>query len=143
VCNEKKETGIRLVETVTKLVKESQKQLVGRDEVSNVIQWLIYSEMIGKCNLCNNGDVNNISAARRLYNKDCGIAAYLTSQSMLNKAAIEGTTREEVKLLKVFLNKHFVDKGIMIRRTVGGQGKTFYTIPVLRQVYDFHIYEKE
>lgn len=79
MCNEKKGTGNRLVETVTKLVKESQKQLISRDEVSNAIQWLIYSGMIGECNLCNNGDINDISMARRLYYMDCGIAAYIAS----------------------------------------------------------------
>lgn len=40
------------------------------------------------------------------------------------------TKRGEAKSLKVFLDKGFVNRGIVVRRTVGGHSEQFDTIPV-------------
>lgn len=94
MCNEKRGSGTKLVEVVTDIVKKSQKSLVSRDEVSSAIQWLIYSGIIGDCNLCNEGDVNYIIPARRMYYMDCGIASYVSTKTGLLTDAIEGFITE-------------------------------------------------
>lgn len=94
MCLEKRGSGSKLIEIVTNLVKDSQKILVSRDEVSRVIQWLIYSGILGECNLCNNGDINDIQPACRLYYMDCGIANYIARQTGIVESNIEGMLTE-------------------------------------------------
>lgn len=90
----KKGSGSKLIEIVTNLVKDSQKILVSRDEVSRAIQWLIYSGILGEYNLCNNGNINDIQLARRLYYMDCGIANYIARQTGIVESNIEGMLTE-------------------------------------------------
>lgn len=94
MCSEKRGSGSKLTEIVTNLVKDSQKILVSQDEVSRAIQWLIYSGILGECNLCNNGDINDIQPARRLYYMDCGIANYIVRQTGIVESNIEGMLTE-------------------------------------------------
>lgn len=183
---ESKGTGSKLVETVTNLVKDSQKMMVSRDEVSRAIQWLVYSGIIGECDLCNNGDVNDILPARRLYYMDCGIASYIARQTGIPQSNIDGLLTEtfvyselyrlyatipskkkvkgkipcfsvlgnyeldfmilgidntvyglEAKTvdgdpisLRFFISKRLVDKGVVAKRTKGGKGDKYDTIPI-------------
>lgn len=79
MSNEKKGTGSNFIELVTDFVKDSIKQPVSRNEVRQAASWLLYSGIIGYCDLYNNGDVNDVVSDRRAYFADCGIASYISS----------------------------------------------------------------
>ncbi len=186
MCREKRGSGNRLVELVTNIARNSQKQMISRDEISNAVTWLVYSGVVGECGLYRNGDVNDYIPARRLYYMDCGIASYVAEQTALPKDSIEGVITEnfvytelyrlykmragrrlvkgdtpcffcyneyeldfmvlgndntvyglEVKTdsgipksLRVYIDKKLVDKGIVAKKTAGGRGERFDTIPV-------------
>lgn len=91
---EKKGNGGKLVEVVTELVKKSQKMLVSRDEVSNAVQWLIYSGILGECDLCNNGSMKEIIPARRIYYTDCGLLYYVCSKMSIEQSDLDGILTE-------------------------------------------------
>lgn len=94
MCNEKKGNGNKLVETITEIVKLSQKMMISREEITSAISWLIYSGMIGECGIYNNGDIKQYIPARRLYYMDCGIAAYIGKQSEIPESDINGLLTE-------------------------------------------------
>lgn len=94
MCREKRGSGNRLVELVTNIARNSQKQMISRDEVSNAVAWLVYSGIVGECGLYRNGDVNDYIPARRLYYMDCGIASYVAGQTALPRDSVEGFLTE-------------------------------------------------
>lgn len=109
MCSEKKGSGSKLVDKVTTLVKDSQKMLVSRDEVSKAINWLVYSGILGECNLCSEGDILAIQPARRLYYVDCGIASYVASQMGLPDSDVKGLITETFaysELLRLYTAKY-------------------------------------
>lgn len=87
-------SGNKLVDTVTKIMKDSQKMLVSRDEVSNAIQWLFYCGILGTCSYCNEGNILEISPDRRIYFIDVGLFNYLASQQPFSEKDIEGLATE-------------------------------------------------
>lgn len=91
---EKKGNGGKLVEMITELVKKSQKMLVSRDEVSNAVQWLIYSGILGECDLCNNGSMKEIIPARRFYYTDCGLLYHICSKMSIEQSDLDGLLTE-------------------------------------------------
>lgn len=160
--------------------------IVSSREVGNAVMWLKYSGIIDTCDLAVNGDIDNIQPSRRMYFTDCGIAAYLAGQSVIDKSQLDGLLTEtfvfseldrlhkikshrdkvkrksvcfstlgsyeldfivvgadntiygiEVKTntgnpvsLKIFIDKGLVDKGILAKKTYGGHGEKFDTIPI-------------
>ena len=102
MCSERKGSGNKLVDVVTQIVKDSQKMVISRDEISNAIQWLIYSGIIGECALCNNGNINDVIPARRLYYMDCGIASYIASQVALPESNLTGLLTETFAFAELY-----------------------------------------
>lgn len=94
VAEEKKGTGKNFLEFVTNFVKESVKEPVSRNEVRSAASWLLYSGIIGYCDLYNNGDVTDVISNRRAYFADSGIASYISDMVTVPKDAIEGMLTE-------------------------------------------------
>ncbi|MEG1575841.1 MAG: AAA family ATPase [Clostridium sp.] len=94
VAEEKKGTGKTFLEFVTNFVKESVKEPVSRNEVRAAASWLLYSGIIGYCDLYNNGDVTDVISNRRAYFADTGIANYISDMVTVPKDAIEGMLTE-------------------------------------------------
>ena len=94
MAEEKKGTGRTFLEFVTDFVKESVKEPVSRNEVRAASAWLLYSGIIGYCDLCNNGDVTDVVSNRRAYFSDTGIANYISGLVTIPKDSIEGMLTE-------------------------------------------------
>lgn len=94
MAEEKKGTGKAFLEFVTNFVKDSIKEPVSRNEVRAASSWLLYSGVIGYCDLYNNGDVTDVVADRRAYFSDPGIANYISSLVTLPRDAREGMLTE-------------------------------------------------
>lgn len=94
MVQEKKGTGKSFLETVTNFVKDSVKEPVSRNEVRAASAWLLYSGIIGYCDLYNNGDVTDIVSSRRAYFADNGIAYYISGIVTVPRAAVEGMLTE-------------------------------------------------
>lgn len=93
-AEEKKGTGKAFLELVTNFVKDSVKEPVSRNEVRLAASWLLYSGIIGYCDLYNNGVVADVVSNRRAYFADTGIASYISSLVTVPKDAIEGMLTE-------------------------------------------------
>lgn len=91
---EKKGTGRSSVEFLTDFVKDSMKEPVSRNEVRAASAWLLYSGIIGYCDLYNNGDVTDVISNRRAYFSDTGIANYISQLVTIPKDAREGILTE-------------------------------------------------
>lgn len=186
MCFEKRGAGTKLVDTITKVVKSSQKMIVNRDEVSRAIQWLIYSGIIGVEGLYLDGDRLNFLSSRRMYYLDCGLANYIANLAGIPADALEGLLTEtfayaelnrlykrpysemlvkgdipcfstygeyeldfmvmdasntvygievktksgDPKSLKIYIDKKLIDKGIVAKRTIGGHGEKYDSIPI-------------
>ena len=94
MVNEKKGTGSNFTELITDFVKDSLKQPVSRNEVRQAASWLLYSGIIGYCDLYNNGDVNDVVSDRRAYFADCGIASHISGLVNVPKDVIKGALTE-------------------------------------------------
>lgn len=94
ILTEKKGSGKSMIEYLTRFVKDSVKEPVSRNEVRMASSWLLYSGVIGYCDLYHNGDVTNVVSDRRIYFADCGIAWYISSLMTVPKDAIEGMLTE-------------------------------------------------
>lgn len=91
---EKKGTGKSFLEVVTNFVKDSVKEPVSRNEVRMASSWLMYSGIMGYCDLYNNGDVTDVVSNRRAYFTDPGIANYISELVTIPKDAREGMLTE-------------------------------------------------
>ena len=94
MVEEKKGTGRNFIEEVTNFVKDSVKEPVSRNEVRTAASWLLYSGVIGYCDLYNNGDVTDVVSNRRAYFADTGIANYVAGTVAIPVDAIEGILTE-------------------------------------------------
>lgn len=94
MASEKKKTGEDFCEFMINFVKESVKEPVSRNEVREAASWLLYSGIIGCCDLCNNGEVTDVIGNRRAYFTDCGIANYITELVTVPRDTIEGMLTE-------------------------------------------------
>lgn len=94
MVQEKKGTGKSILDTVTNFVKDSVKEPVSRNEVRAASAWLLYSGIIGYCDLYNNGDVTDVVSSRRAYFADNGIANYISSIVTVPRPAVEGMLTE-------------------------------------------------
>lgn len=94
MVREKKGTGKSFLEFVANFVKDSVKEPVSRNEVRAASSWLLYSGMIGYCDLYNNGDVTDVVSSRRAYFSDTGIANYVASLVTVPREAVEGILTE-------------------------------------------------
>lgn len=94
ISEEKKGTGKAFIEMMTNFVKDAVKEPVSRNEVRMAASWLLYSGIIGYCDLYNNGEVTDVISNRRAYFADCGIANYVSRMVTVPKDAIEGMLTE-------------------------------------------------
>jgi len=94
IAEEKKGTGKTFLEFATNFVKDTVKEPVSRNEVRTATSWLLYSGIIGYCDLYNNGDVTDVVSNRRAYFADPGIANYISSMVTVPRDAIEGMLTE-------------------------------------------------
>lgn len=94
ITDEKKGTGKNFLEFTTNFVKNSVKEPVSRNEVRSAASWLLYSGIIGYCDLYNNGDITDIVSNRRAYFTDTGIANYISNMVTVPRAAVEGMLTE-------------------------------------------------
>ena len=94
ITEEKKGTGKTFLEFVTNFVKDNVKEPVSRNEVRAAASWLLYSGIIGYCDLYNNGDVTDVVSNRRAYFADPGIANYISDMITVPRDAIEGMLTE-------------------------------------------------
>lgn len=94
MAEEKKGTGKNFLEFVTDFVKDSVKEPVSRNEVRAASSWLLYSGLLGCCDLYNNGDVTDVVSNRRAYFLDTGIAWYLSGMVTIPRDAVEGLLTE-------------------------------------------------
>ena len=94
ITEEKKGTGKTFLEFVTNFVKDNVKEPVSRNEVRAAASWLLYSGIIGYCDLYNNGDVTDVVSNRTAYFADPGIANYISDMITVPRDAIEGMLTE-------------------------------------------------
>lgn len=121
MADEKKGTGKSWIETVTDFVKDSVKEPVSRNEVRMASSWLLYSGIIGYCDLYNNGDVTDVISNRRAYFSDLGIANYVSNLVTISKDAREGLLTENFAYTE--LNRLY--RQPISRRTVRGDKPCF------------------
>lgn len=134
---EKKETGKSFLEFVTNFVKDSVKEPVSRNEAQMASSWLLYSGLIGYCDLYNNGDVTDVIANRRAYFTDPGIANYVADLVTLPGDAREGLLTETFAYTE--LNRLYQVK--ISRRRVRGDKPCFSTCGDYE--LDFVVVDKE
>lgn len=94
MADEKKGTGRNFTELVTDFVKDSVKEPVSRNEVRSAASWLLYSGIIGYCDMYNNGDITDVISNRRAYFGDCGIANYVSELVNVPADAVRGLITE-------------------------------------------------
>ena len=94
MVQEKRGTGKSFLESATNFVKDSVKEPVSRNEVRAASSWLLYSGIIGYCDLYNNGDVTDVVSNRRAYFADNGIANYISGIVTIPRASVEGILTE-------------------------------------------------
>lgn len=116
ILEEKKGTGKNLIEQVTDFVKDSVKEPVSRNEVRAASSWLLYSGIIGYCDLYNNGDVTDVVSNRRAYFMDNGIANYISKIVTMPNDAIEGMLTETFAYTEL---NHLYQKPIAVRQVRG------------------------
>lgn len=96
IAEEKKGTGKTFLEFVTNFVKDTVKEPVSRNEVRTAASWLLYSGIIGYCDLYNNGDVTDVVSNRRAYFADPGIANYISSMVTVPKDCDRGNVDRDI-----------------------------------------------
>lgn len=116
MSEEKRGTVRVFLEKVTDFVKDSVKEPVSRNEVRQAAAWLLYSGMIGYCDLYNNGDVTDVVSDRRAYFTDCGIANLISKMVVVPKGAGDGLLTENFAYTE--LNR-FYQEPISRRRVLG------------------------
>lgn len=121
MAEEKKGTGKTFVEVVTNFVKDAVKEPVSRNEVRMAASWLLYSGIIGYCDLYNNGEVTDVVSNRRAYFADCGIANYISTMVTVPKDTLEGLFTENFVYTE--LNRHY--QRPVSRRKVRGDKPCF------------------
>lgn len=116
MAEEKKGTGKAFIEVVTNFVKDAVKEPVSRNEVRMAASWLLYSGIIGYCDLYNNGEVTDVVSNRRAYFVDCGIANYISTMVAVPKDTLEGLFTENFVYTE--LNRHY-QKSVSKRKVRG------------------------
>lgn len=99
---EKKGTSAKDIETITNFVKESTKEHVSRNEINNAISWLKYSNIIGSCDLYNQGKISEVLPERRFYFMDCGIANCISRMTSVDNATIMGLLTENFAYTELY-----------------------------------------
>lgn len=91
---EKKGTAKETTELITNFINEdNNKMIVSRKEVNDAVSWLIYSGILGTCDLYN-GEKLELLSDRRIYFKDCEILGYVNSLVITNDANFKGLRAE-------------------------------------------------
>lgn len=99
---EKKGTSSKGIEIITNFVKNATKEYVSRNEVSNAVSWLVYSHILGSCNLYNQGETSQLLPDRRFYFMDCGIAHCISRMTSVDNAAVRGILTENFAYTELY-----------------------------------------
>ena len=94
MVHEKRGTGSKYIENITNFVKNDTKEHVSRKEVNNAISWLVYSGILGVCDVYNNGDIKDVINNRRFYFIDCGIAKCVSLYTTGSSESVKGIIAE-------------------------------------------------
>ena len=112
IAYEKKGTSAKDIESITGFVRESTKEHVSRSEVSTAISWLKYSNIIGSCDLYNQGEVSQVLHERRFYFMDCGLANCISRMTPVDNQTIKGILTENFAYTELYrLYKKDIVKG--------------------------------
>ena len=116
IAKEKRGTGSKDIEEITNFVKSSTKEMVSRNEVNEAMSWLVYANIIGTCNLFNNGDSQDVLYNRRFYFMDCGITNCIANRTTFINSVIQEELPEtfaysELYRLYTEYNKDYKVKG--------------------------------
>ena len=91
--SEKKGTAKDITEVITNFIKQDSKMIVSRAEVNEAVVWLIYSGILGTCDLYN-GEKLDLLPDRRVYFRDCGILGYVNSLVITDDTNFKGLLAE-------------------------------------------------
>lgn len=91
--SEKKGTAKDITGVITNFIKQDSKMIVSRAEVNEAVVWLIYSGILGTCDLYN-GEKLDLLPDRRVYFKDCGILGYVNSLVITDDSNFKGLLAE-------------------------------------------------
>lgn len=94
MTKEKRGTSARDIKDIAEFIRSDTNEHVSRREVNDAISWLKFSNILGGCDLYNQGNVADLLSERRFYFMDCGMAMYLAQQTPLSNAAVEGIIAE-------------------------------------------------
>lgn len=112
IAYEKKGTSAKDIEKITDFVRESTKEHVSRSEVNTAISWLKYSNIIGSCDLYNQGEVSQVLHERRFYFMDCGLANCIAGMTSVDNQTVKGILSENFAYTELYrLYKKDIVKG--------------------------------
>ena len=83
-----------IIKETPAIIENKFKNIISTKEFRNALMWLKYSGIIGTCNLADGGKITEKTSARKIYFKDCGIAAYLTENSGIAESLVKGILTE-------------------------------------------------
>lgn len=102
IAYEKKGTSSKDIETITGFIKESTKEHVSRSEVNKAVSWLKYSNIIGSCDLYNQGEVSQVLHERRFYFMDCGLANCIAKMTPVDNQTVKGILTENFAYTELY-----------------------------------------
>ena len=102
IAYEKKGTSSKDIGKITTFVKDSTKEHVSRDEINRAVSWLKYSNILGSCDLYNQGEVSQLLNERRFYFMDCGIANCISRMTPVDNAAVRGVLTENFAYTELY-----------------------------------------
>lgn len=94
MAKEKKGTAAKNIQDITEFTRSDTLSHVNRAEVTQAVNWLVYSKILGICDLYNKGNTMDAMPSRRFYFMDCGIASYIAKQTAIDKATVNGVIAE-------------------------------------------------
>lgn len=94
LCSNKKGSGNEIISDLADIVRDNQKELISRKEVSKAIAWILSCGILGTCDLCNNGDIKDIRPSRKVYFTDCGLANVQLRMSNYPNSTKQGVLTE-------------------------------------------------
>lgn len=102
----------KLIETFTEESEAYFADAAGRSEVNTAISWLKYSNIIGSCDLYNQGEVSQVLHERRFYFMDCGLANCIAGMTSVDNQTVKGILTENFAYTELYrLYKKDIVKG--------------------------------
>ena len=94
IMTTEKRGNSNLVEEIHKQIYHKDDNRINKKEIHEIIGWLYTSKMIGYCGSANNGDRASITANRRFYFSDNGVAFYFLQECTGLESDIIGILNE-------------------------------------------------